>query len=235
MVIRISMYKASIVIPTYNEKYNIKPMVEALCKIKNLYIVVVDDNSPDGTGQIAESLKNRYKQVHVVHRVGKRGLGFSIIDGLKYAKTPIIGVIDCDFSHPTELIPMMLKQFDTHADFVIGSRYVKSGGIENWPISRRITSKGAVIFAKLVTNVKDPVSGFFFIRKEIFDRINIGSRNAKSWKVVLDLIVKSGNINILEVPYIFKDRKEGSSKLDFKEYLHYILQVFELLKYKILG
>lgn len=228
------MSKVCIIIPTYNEHDNIERMIDSLFhNVKDANVLVVDDNSPDGTGQIADSLKKKYKNLDVIHRTSNKGLGFSIIDGIKHAKAPIVGVIDSDFSHPPEIIPEMIKMLDSGYGIALGSRYVKGGSIENWPFIRRITSKGAVMLSRLVTNVKDPVTGFFFMKKSVADNYFSKSINAKTWKIALDIIVKSKNAKIIEVPYIFKDRKQGKSKLYSKEYWHYILQVIELVKYRM--
>lgn len=164
--------KLSLIIPTYNEKENIQKL---LTKINQEFeknnidgeIIVVDDNSPDGTGQILEKLKKQYRNLKIIHRKGKLGLSSAVLEGWKISKGQIIGVMDADLSHPPEKIKEMYNYINKgKADFVIGSRYIKGGKIEGWGIYRKVLSRGATLLAKIFTNVKDPMSGFFMIEKK---------------------------------------------------------------------
>lgn len=225
----------SVIIPTYNEKENIKNLIVEISNIfkKNKIkgeIIIVDDNSPDGTGKIAENLSKKYP-VKVLHRKGKLGLSSAVVAGFKAAKGNILGVMDADFSHPPEIIPKLIKPIlDENIDFVIGSRHVKGGGMENWPLLRKIISKGATLLARTVTNVKDPMSGLFFLKKSVIKNIKFDS---KGFKICLEILVKGNYKTVNEVPYIFKDRRAGKSKLGAGEYFNYLITLMRLLKYKL--
>ncbi len=223
----------SVVVPTYNERKNIGRLVKEIMKRVHAEVVIVDDNSPDGTGEIADGLAKRYKNIRVLHRAGRRGLGSAIIEGFGLAHGDIIGVMDADFSHPPEVLERIVAEFDYGADIVLGSRYTKGGNIENWPFKRRATSRIAVMLARLLTGAKDPVTGFFFVRKKIFDDIRIKSGETKSWKVALEILVRGKYRKLVEVPYTFVNRKEGKSKISLKEYRSYLNQVFGLLIFRI--
>lgn len=223
----------SIVIPTYNEKDNIEKLVKGIRMRVEAEIIIVDDDSPDGTGELADKLAKRYKNMRVLHRIGKRGLGSAIIEGFKAASGSIVGVMDADFSHPPALIKKMAGEFENGADIVLGSRYTKGGRIENWPLRRKIASRFAVLLARPLTRAKDPVTGFFFVRKKIFDKIKIKSGETKSWKVSLEIIARGDYKKLTEVPYTFVNRKAGKSKISAKEYKNYISQILGLMAFKL--
>lgn len=223
----------SIVIPTYNEKDNIENLVNEMRKHAKAEIIIVDDDSPDGTGKIADRLSKKYKNLRVLHRTSKSGLGSAIIEGFKMARGDIIGVMDADFSHPPSLIKKMYKEFDKGADIVLGSRYAKGGRIENWPLKRKLTSRFAVLLARPLTGAKDPVTGFFFVRKSIFDDIRIESGETKSWKVSLEIIARGRYKKLVEVPYTFVNRKAGKSKISSREYKNYMRQIISLMAFKM--
>ncbi len=219
----------SIIIPTYNEKANLHVLLNSLFSIlkKNKIfgeIIVVDDNSPDNTGDIAEMLKKKYKNLMVIHRAGKLGLSSAAIAGFNIAHGKILCLMDADLSHPAEKIPAMFKIVsENRADLVIGSRYVPGGKIIGWGMYRKTLSKGAVLLSRIVTNVRDPMSGFFMVRKSLLD---MPSLNSKGFKILLEIIVKSKLQRIVEVPITFINRKEGKSKAGFGEiffYLHNLL------------
>ena len=229
------MVAVSLVIPTYNERDNISILAEDIFAIfeKNnidAELIIVDDNSPDGTGKIADELAKRYN-ILVIHRSGKLGLSSAVLEGFKISKGFILGAMDADFSHPIDAIPELLKPLlDNHAEISIGSRYISEGRIENWPSIRRITSKGATLLAKPLTKVKDPMSGFFFIKKDVI----FGKKlNPRGYKIALEILVKGSYKNVVEVPIVFTNRKKGKSKLNLKEYLNFIFDLFGLYIYKI--
>jgi dolichol-phosphate mannosyltransferase len=236
--------KVSIIVPTYNERENLPLLVEEIFKVfkENSIdgeIVVVDDASPDGTGRVAEKLKKKYR-MQVLHRKAKLGLSSAVLDGIKIAKGEIIGVMDADGSHPPTEIPKFIKAIENGADFAIGSRYKKGGKIENWDIKRKIVSKGAKFLAKPLTNITDPVSGFFFFRKNLIEGIKL---NPKGFKIGLEILVKAKPKKIVEIPYVFVGRKKGENKLKAKEYLnylHYLLLLYffkaeQFLKFCVVG
>jgi dolichol-phosphate mannosyltransferase len=162
----------SITIPTYNEAENIPELIDRIektMKDKNFEIIIVDDNSNDGTADIAENLGKNYGNIKVIRRPRKMGLASAILDGIKVANGNIIAVMDADLQHPPELLPKMIKKIYEGYDIVIASRYVEEGGIEEWSILRRLISIGAISFAHLlfprIRKIRDPISGFFYLRK----------------------------------------------------------------------
>jgi len=229
------MVTVSLVIPTYNEKDNISVLTEKIFAVfeKNnidAELIIVDDNSPDGTGKIADELARKYN-IQVIHRSGKFGLSSAVLEGFKISKGPILGAMDADFSHPTDSIPEILKPLlNNNAEISIGSRYISGGRIENWPFVRKIISKGATLLAKPLTKVKDPMSGFFFIKKEVIsDKI----LNPKGYKICLEVLIKGSYQSVVEVPIVFTDRKKGKSKLNLKEYINFISDLIGLYIYRI--
>lgn len=189
-------------------------------------VVIVDDNSPDGTADLACKLKNKYN-VQVILRKNQRDFASAVYTGIDKAKGDIFCVMDGDLSHPPEILPIMFNKIDGgEAELVVGSRHVKGGGIENWPASRKLVSKCASLIARPLTNVKDPMSGFFMLKKDVIDGVCLRTENYN--KVCLEIIVK-GNYNcVVEVPYIFRDREEGESKLDGKVIFNYLFHTLRL-------
>lgn len=224
----------SIVIPCYNEKEGIASLVEAIFQVLKdtdceAEIIIVDDNSPDGTGEEAERLKQQYN-IQVLRRRGKLGLSSAVIDGFKIARGDILGVMDADFSHDPGVIPLLIKSIkEDGADMAIGSRYIFGGGIENWPLKRRFISKFAIFLGSFLTPVKDITSGFFFLRKEVISGVSL---NPIGFKIGLEVIVKGNHRKIVEVPYIFRDRRIGQSKMNSKEVKNYLIQLLDLWKFK---
>jgi dolichol-phosphate mannosyltransferase len=222
------------VIPTYNEKDNLDELVRRIsdsCASAGLEveIVIVDDNSPDGTGARAEELAKQYR-MKVVHRSGKLGLSSAVIDGFNSASGEHLVVMDADLSHPPEKIPEMVKKIiDGEAEMVIGSRYVEGGEVENWPIHRRLVSKGATLLARPLTKVKDPMSGFFALKSSVIEGVKL---DPVGYKIGLEILVKGKCSKVAEVPIRFANRKAGKSKLGGTEMLKYIDHVSTLYEQK---
>ena len=163
----------SIVIPTYNEKDNIIFLVERIDDVLSGYdyeIVFIDDNSSDGTAQLAEALSHKYP-VKVIVRFNKKGLASAVVDGIAHVTGQIVGVMDADLQHPPEVIPNLLKEIANGADIAIASRYVEGGACQGWGLTRRIISKGAIFLAHLLLpstrQVSDPMSGFFMLNRQV--------------------------------------------------------------------
>lgn len=229
--------KISLVIPTYDEKNNIEELIRRISgtffhDIKTAHeIIFVDDNSPDGTGELLEQLKKDHP-LKIVHRKAKLGLSSAVIEGFKIAEGDILGVMDADLSHPPEVIPDLVRPIlDNRADFAIASRYAKGGGVEVWPLHRRFISFIATLVARPLTKVKDPMSGFFFFKKGLIEHLKLDS---KGYKICLELLVKTRFSRVKEIPYTFRNREVGQSKLSFKEYFKYLKDLLKLIKYKIL-
>ena len=225
----------SIVIPTYNEKENILVLLKKINtefkenKIKG-EIIVVDDGSPDGTGNLVENFKKKQKNLKVVRRKGKLGLSSAVLEGFKVSKGNVLGVMDADLSHPAEKIPKMFELIKKkEADFVIGSRYVKGGKIKGWGLKRMAMSKVATLLARPFTKVKDPMTGFFLIRKKCVEDKEF---NSKGFKILLELILKADYKNIKEVPIVFINRTEGKSKAETKEIFSYLKNLMGYWSYR---
>ncbi len=224
----------SLIIPTYNEKENIKALVTDLNaafeeNAIDAEIIIVDDNSPDGTGKICATLAKKLGNLVVIERPGKLGLSSAVIDGFMKAKGDVLGVMDADFSHPVSVIPKMFGEIRNGADMVVGSRYVQGGEIEGWPAIRKITSLGAKLIALPLTRIHDPVSGLFMFRRKVIEGAEL---NPIGYKIGLEVIVKGKYQKLVEVPFIFVNRKAGKTKLNTKEYVNYLKHVSQLLLYK---
>jgi dolichol-phosphate mannosyltransferase len=223
----------SIVVPTYNEQGRLSDLVARAFQVFDRAqldgeLVIVDDNSPDGTGALADELALRHR-ITVVHRAGKLGLGTAVIDGFGAASASVIGVMDADLSHPPELLPRMFALFGKgQADFVIGSRYVPGGGTSNWSAGRLAMSRLACMLARPVTPVKDATSGFFLLRRSAADGVQI---QAGGFKICLELLVRGRATRIVEVPYVFVGRTVGESKMNLAEAAGYLRQVWDLFRH----
>lgn len=227
--------KLSLVIPTYNEKENIQKLLinlkEEFDKNKiDAEIIVVDDSSPDGTGQVLEGLKTKFNNLKVIHRSGKLGLPSAVLEGFNLSVGNILGVMDADLSHSPLKINEMYQQIVTkNTDLVIGSRYVKGGKIEGWNLYRKILSKGATLLARVFVNVFDPMSGFFMFKKELLIDKEI---NSKGFKILLELLIKTNCQNTIEIPITFINRTVGESKAGIKEIIYYLRNLIDYLPYK---
>lgn len=225
----------SIIIPTYNEADNLEPLVSKIHRILedvniDYEIIVVDDNSPDNTAQLAHILSESYP-IKVNVRKKDRGLSKSVVAGFNLAKGEICVVMDADLSHPAEKIPHMMRPIlENRCDVTVGSRYMQGGGFENLPFHRKMTSRIAGYMAKGITSLSDPTSGFMAIRKSMIDQIDI---DPLGWKIVLEVVVKA-EPRIKEIPILFSERKKGKSKLGIKAQLEYIHHLGKLyyLKYR---
>ena len=225
-----SVPQLSMVMPTYNERERLEELVTAIfsaaqARNLNLELVIVDDNSPDGTGALADALASRYP-VKVVHRAGKLGLGTAVLEGFQAASADVVGVMDADFSHPPALVPRLYEAFQqTSADVVVGSRYIPGGSTPDWPWKRRMLSRLGCVLARGLSPVRDATSGFFLIRRDIAQQAVI---KAGGFKICLELIARSGARRLVELPYRFDDREAGDSKMSTREALGYLVQLRDL-------
>jgi len=222
--------KISIIIPTYNERENLETLVARLhnCLSPDTYeLIIVDDDSPDGTCELARELSAEHP-MRIIRRKGKRGLASAIVDGFKEATGEILGVLDADLQHPPEVIRELIEQMPQY-DIAIASRYVKSGKVEGWSFLRRLVSKGAILLARPLTQVKDPMSGCFSAKAEIIRDIKF---DPVGYKILLEVIVKGRYEKVKEIPYAFQVRAHGQSKLGFGEYVNYLKLLLRLYRYK---
>lgn len=220
----------SLIVPTYNERANLERLVSSVASILAGHridgeLVIVDDHSPDGTGDLAEQLAARFP-MQVVRREGKMGLGSAVMAGFERARGEILGVMDADLSHPPSVLPGMLAALRTlEADIVVGSRYVPGGGSLNWPWRRRVMSRVAGLLARPVTPVRDATSGLFLVRRRAVDGVRI---SATGFKICLELLARARIESIAEFPFVFADRDVGESKMSAREVFGYLGQLRDL-------
>jgi len=220
----------SIVVPTYNEREGLSDLVAALydsatrCGVV-LEVIVVDDNSPDGTGALADELATIHP-MKVVHRPARAGLGTAAMAGFAAAAADTVGVMDADMSHPPSLVPALLAvSRASRADFVVASRYVPGGGTPGWPLRRRLASRFACWLARPLTPVRDATSGFFVMPRTLATSVAI---KAGGFKIGLELLMRARPRTLVEVPYQFRDRQAGQSKMNSREAFGYLLQLKDL-------
>jgi dolichol-phosphate mannosyltransferase len=214
------MNNTLVVVPTYNERENLLPLVERILALPvPVDLLVVDDNSPDGTGKLADELAAQHSRIRVLHRARKSGLGRAYIAGFKWALEhgyEFIFELDGDMSHNPDDIPMFLAAAK-EADLVIGSRYVNGIRVINWPLSRLMLSKGAAKYVRIITGMKftDPTGGYKCFRRRALEAINLDAihSNGYSFQIEMTHRLWRQGMKIVEVPIIFTDRFQGHSKM----------------------
>jgi dolichol-phosphate mannosyltransferase len=209
---------ATVCLPTYNERENIEPMVRALGD-KGVRVLVIDDNSPDGTGEIADRLAAELGYVDVLHRAHKEGLGPAYLAGFKRALADgaeLVLEMDCDFSHDPADVPRLVAA-TTDADLALGSRYVPGGGVRNWGLVRRIVSAGGSWYARVLLGVKvrDLTGGFKCYRRTVLERIDLDAIDSKGYAFQIETTYRAlrAGFRVKEVPITFVDREAGGSKM----------------------
>jgi dolichol-phosphate mannosyltransferase len=213
-----------IVLPTYDERENLPRMIDSLAAIRDQVpmpgeVLVVDDGSPDGTGQAADQLVARHDWLHVLHRPAKQGLGRAYLAGFEWAlQRPFSHVIemDCDLSHPVSALPAMLEA-SRHADLVLGSRYTAGGGVDGWPLHRRFISRGGCTYARLVLGVPihDLTGGFKCFRRSVLEALDLERVHADGYGFQIELTYRAirAGFTVREIPIVFRDRERGTSKM----------------------
>ncbi len=232
------MANVSIIVPTYREAGNLETLIgriaDALTDCCEYYeVVIVDDDSQDGTESLIGSMIDNGLPVRLVVRRDDRGLSSAVIRGFNEAVGETLVCMDADLSHPPEMIPALLNALDKpQVEFVIGSRYVKGAGTdEDWGLFRRLNSSAATLLARPFTRARDPMSGFFAIRRERY--LNCDRLNPLGYKIGLELIVKCNCRSVAEVPIHFAQRRCGSSKLTLKQQWLYLHHIVRLARYKL--
>lgn len=226
----------SLVIPTYNEGRNIVSLVAILSDLldrslpEDYELIVVDDNSPDRTWEIARSLMTDYPHLSVMRRENEKGLSSAVARGWQVARGEILGVIDADLQHPPESILQLLEKMKAGADLAVASRHVEGGGVSEWSLARRFLSRGAqllglLILPSVVGRVSDPMSGYFMVRRSAIAGQTL---NPMGYKILLEVIGRGDIETIAEVGYVFQERREGESKVTWKQYIEYILHLLKL-------
>jgi len=236
------MPKTLIVTPTYNEAENIEKFIEqVLAKGDDIDVLVVDDNSPDGTGKIVEKLMAQNFRIHLISRAGKMGLGTAYVAGFKYAianKFDYIFEMDTDFSHNPDEIPNFLKKVET-CDLVIGSRYTNGVRVINWPIRRLILSYGANVYTRIITGMplKDATGGFKCFRRKVLESIDLDKIHSNGYAFQIEMNFKAWNkgFKLCEHPIIFMDRQSGVSKMSKKIVYEAVFMVWKLKFKKIIS
>jgi dolichol-phosphate mannosyltransferase len=210
---------AIVCLPTYNERENLESMLRALAPI-GVEVLVIDDNSPDGTGEIADRLAEELDFVSVLHREQKEGLGPAYLAGFRHAierGADYILEMDCDFSHDPADVPRLIAACEVGADLALGSRYVPGGGTANWGLVRRIISAGGSLYARVLLGVRirDLTGGFKCYRREVLERIDLGAIQAKGYAFQIEGTYRTlrAGFTVAEVPIRFVDRTEGTSKM----------------------
>jgi len=230
--------KLSVIIPTYNERENLPLLVDELSSILSESmaheIVVVDDNSPDGTGQVADDLGKKNCNVRVVHRPAKMGLASAVIDGLKGSHGDSVVVLDADLQHSPKLLETLFNEITNGADLAIASRYIDGGGINRCDPWRKIVSKGATFLTRTllphIRIIRDPLSGYFMFKRSIIVETQL---SGMGWKILLEILVKGKCKRIVEVPYVLEPRLTGKSKLKLKDYVAFLTIIFKLKRSKV--
>jgi dolichol-phosphate mannosyltransferase len=220
----------TIVVPTYNERDRLDTLVDQILttcarSAINTEVIVVDDNSPDGTGACADAW-SRHSPVRVIHRSGKQGLGTAVLEGFAAADSEIVGVMDADLSHPPSLIPALYAALQaTDLDMVVASRYVSGGGTREFSAGRAILSRLGCWLSRPLTPVHDAMSGFFLIRRDCAVDLRAGTRG---FKIGLELLVRAPLRRVAEVGYVFVGRTAGQSKMTWAEARRFLQQLVRL-------
>ncbi len=213
------MPKAVVCLPTYNERENLEPMLRALGD-KDVRVLVIDDNSPDGTGELADRLAAELGYVDVLHRESKEGLGPAYLAGFRRAlesDAELVLEMDCDFSHDPDYVPRLIAAVEDGADLALGSRYVPGGGVRNWGLLRRVISAGGSLYARVILSVKvrDLTGGFKCYRRVVLETIDLDAVDSKGYAFQIETTYRAlrAGFKVVEVPITFADREVGGSKM----------------------
>ncbi len=226
----------SLVVPTYNEAGNVVLLVRKLTLLldrvcpEDYELIIVDDDSPDGTWGIARSLLSDYPRLRVMRRTQERGLSTAVIRGWQVSRGRVLGVIDGDLQHPPEVLEKLLAELVAGADLAVASRHVAGGGISEWSVFRRLTSRGAQILGlmiapQVVGRVSDPMSGYFMVQRSAITQQIL---NPQGYKILLEILGRGKVGRISEVGYVFQERQDGESKVTWRQYVEYLQHLVRL-------
>lgn len=232
-----------VIIPTYNEKENIETVIKKVISLNiNVDILIVDDNSPDGTAQIVKNLQKKYENLFLIEREGKLGLGTAYITGFKWAlkrNYEYILEMDADLSHSPEDIPRLISKCKEGYDLVIGSRYCNGVNVINWPIRRLILSYGANKYTRIVTGlkIKDATSGFKCFRRKVLESVDLDKIKSSGYSFQIEMNFRAWKLGYLltEIPIIFVERSEGKSKMSRNIVFEAVFMVWKLKILNFLG
>jgi dolichol-phosphate mannosyltransferase len=227
----------SIIIPTFNERDNVRLMVDELCSVLtgiNWEVIFVDDDSPDGTAELVRDLGRQHARIRCIQRIGRRGLSSACVEGMLGSSAPYVAVMDGDLQHDPAIIPKMLAiLIDSDVDLVVGSRYVAGGGAPDFSRARQLISRFATRIGRAIVpeSLKDPMSGFFMLRRALLDDV-VRNLSALGFKILVDIVASARRpVVIREVPFEFRVRRAGTSKLDSLVAWEYLM----LLADKLIG
>ena len=220
----------AVVVPTYEERDNLNPLVEridAALDGTRYRVVIVDDDSPDGTAEAARALGERYP-IDVIVRTDERGLASAVVEGIRRSRSRYVAVIDADLQHPPEVLPSLLAAAG-EADVVVACRYVPGGGVGAWSLPRRVVSMGATLLGRLIVPAArltpDPMSGYFLLRREVVEGVAL---DPVGYKILLEVLARGAVKRVAAVPYTFETRQHGTSKLGLREQVHYLRHLLRL-------
>lgn len=228
--------RLSLITPTYQESENIPALVQQLTSLLDAELpgqyelIVVDDDSPDHTWEVAQSLMEKYPQLRVMRRTQERGLSSAVIRGWQMAQGEILGVIDADLQHPPGILAQLLQAMTPRVDLAVASRHAEEGGVSDWSFIRRFLSRGAQILGLFILpgvlgRVSDPMSGYFLVRR---DAIAGKILHPAGYKILIEVIARGDIRRVAEVGYVFQERTEGESKVTWKQYIEYLQHLIRL-------
>jgi len=231
-----SAIKLSIVIPTYSEAKNVAAMVSRLSSLLDgplaeaYELIVVDDDSPDRTWEVASGLIATHPRLRVIRRIEERGLSTAVIRGWQASRGTVLGVIDGDLQHPPEVLLDLLREIDRGADLAVASRHVDGGGVSDWSVVRRLLSRGAQLLGLLllpgvIGRVSDPMSGYFMLKRAAIENV---AMQPLGYKILVEVLGRGSVKWIAEVPYVFRERLEGESKVTWKQSRDYLRHLVRL-------
>jgi dolichol-phosphate mannosyltransferase len=230
------MNPALVIIPTYNERDNLEPISKAvLAADQRVDILVVDDNSPDGTGDLADQLAKAEPRIRVLHRAKKEGLGRAYLHAFRWALEngyQFVMEMDADFSHDPKYLPRFLDEAEAGADLVLGSRYVEGGGTVNWGPGRRFISKGGSLYARSIlgVDIRDLTGGFKCFRRNVLESLSLDAVKSTGYAFQIELTYRAlkAGFKVKEIPIVFEDRRVGQSKMSRKIFLEALTMVWKL-------
>lgn len=225
----------TVVIPTYNERENIGELIPRVLEIPRFRVLVVDDNSPDGTAEIVRDLARGEPRIGLLSRPGKQGLGRAYLAGFRRALdegAEFICEMDADFSHDPRYLPDLLAAAETRYDLVLGSRYVRGGGTVNWGLARQLISRGGNVYARAILGlpVSDATGGFRCYRRRVLETLDLGAIQSNGYSFQIEMVYRTrrAGFRVGEVPIIFPDRRVGQSKMSRRIVLEALLTVWRL-------
>jgi len=225
-----------VITPTYNERENLHAFLDALFAVApQVDVLIVDDNSPDGTGALADEVAARDPRVHVRHRAGKLGLGTAYLEGFQWALAQgydVVFEMDTDLSHDPRYVPEFIRAIEAGADVVIGSRNIPGGGVEGWGPGRHFVSKGGSVYARTILglDVHDLTSGYKAFTRDALQRIDLGGVKSNGYSFQIELTYRAvlRGMRVAEVPILFVDRRAGASKMSRKIFAEAVVMVWKL-------